>query len=192
MSGKRPRVAAERALHDGWTQIIGLDIALDGRGTARREVEHHGDAAAVLPYDAERRLACLVELMRAPLLWRHGLDLHLEAPAGLVEDGEEAEATIRREAEEEVGLRLARVEPVARVHSSPGLSTEAVHLFLAPYGEADRVGEGGGLASEQEDVRVVEMPLAELWGRVESGALTDMKTLALVQALRLRRPDLFV
>jgi nudix-type nucleoside diphosphatase (YffH/AdpP family) len=191
MTGKGPRVAAERALHDGWTQILGLDIALGDGRTARREVEHHGDAAAVLPYDAERGLACLVELLRAPLLWRHGVATHLEVPAGLVEDGEEPEATIRREAEEEVGLRLAHVERVARVHSSPGLSTEAVHLFLAPYGAGDRAGAGGGLASEQEDVRVVEMPLAELWGRVESGALSDMKTLALVQALRLRRPDLF-
>ena len=35
------------------------------------------------------------------------------------------------------------------------------------------------------------MPLAELWGMAEREVLTDLKTLALVQALRLRRPDLF-
>ena len=40
-------------------------------------------------------------------------------------------------------------------------------------------------------ITVVETPLADLWGMAASGALTDLKTLALVLTLRSRRPDLF-
>jgi hypothetical protein len=90
-----------------------------------------------------------------------------------------------------VGLRLPTLEPVGAFWSMPGVSTERMHLFLAPYGEADRVGAGGGLAAEHEEIEVVETPLAELARLADAGELTDMKTFALVQALRLRRPDLF-
>jgi hypothetical protein len=38
---------------------------------------------------------------------------------------------------------------------------------------------------------VVETSLAELGRMAERGELADLKTLALVQALRLRRPELF-
>jgi hypothetical protein len=38
---------------------------------------------------------------------------------------------------------------------------------------------------------VVELPLAELWRRIETGEIRDLKTLALGAMLRVRRPDLF-
>ena len=73
----------------------------------------------------------------------------------------------------------------------PGLSTERMDLFLAAYGEGDRIGPGGGLAAENERIAVHEMPLAELAAMGARGALTDMKTLVLLFALQLRRPELF-
>ncbi|MDP8913607.1 MAG: hypothetical protein M3N39_08540 [Pseudomonadota bacterium] len=64
-------------------------------------------------------------------------------------------------------------------------------LYLAPYRPEDRVSEGGGLPQEEEHVRVRETPISELWERVEAGAFRDGKTLILLQALRIRRPELF-
>ena len=66
-----------------------------------------------------------------------------------------------------------------------------MHLFFAPYRAADRVAAGGGLASEQEGIAVVETPLAELAAMADGGTLTELKLFALVQTLRLRRPELF-
>jgi nudix-type nucleoside diphosphatase (YffH/AdpP family) len=114
----------------------------------------------------------------------------LEVPAGLIED-EPADATARREAMEEAGIRIAEMEPVAEFWSMPGVSTERLSLYLAPYSAADRVGKGGGLDSEGEHIEVVEIPLSELARMADAGTLLDMKTFVAVQTLRLKAPDLF-
>jgi hypothetical protein len=73
----------------------------------------------------------------------------------------------------------------------PGISTEYMHLYLAPYGPGDRTGAGGGVEDENEHITVVEMDLSELAVMADKGRLSDLKTLALVQTLRLRHPHLF-
>ena len=184
------RVVAVETLSEGWGKLLKLTVEQPDGNRIKREVEDHGAAVAVLPYDPERRTAVLVRQFRTPVFHVAGEDHLLEAPAGML-DEDRPEDCARREAEEEVGLRLRNLEPVGTVWSMPGVSTEHMHLFLAPYRQSDRVGEGGGLAEEHENIEVVEMPLAELGAMAERGALADLKTLALVQALRLRRPELF-
>ncbi|MBE7219676.1 MAG: NUDIX hydrolase [Caulobacteraceae bacterium] len=154
-------------------------------------VDDHGDAVAVLPYDPARRTAVLTRQERAPPLVAGDPQPFLEALAGLIDEGEAADAAARREADEETGLELDALEFVGRLWSSPGVCTERMSLYLAAYDEDARQGEGGGLASEHEEIEVVELPLAELAAMADAGAIVDMKTLALVQTLRLRRPELF-
>jgi nudix-type nucleoside diphosphatase (YffH/AdpP family) len=176
-------------LHEGWGKLLRLTIRLPDGHTIRREVEDHGAAVSVLPYDPERRTAILVRQFRAPPFHVDRTGAMLEAPAGML-DEDDPGTCARREAHEEVGLRLSRLEPVGRVWPMPGVSTERIHLFLAPYAAADRVGAGGGVAEEHENITVVELPLADLFAMAEKGELADMKTLVLVQALRLRHPEL--
>ncbi|MFI4997657.1 MAG: NUDIX domain-containing protein [Hyphomicrobiales bacterium] len=184
------KILRTRIVHQGFAKLLVVTVK-DSRGTEfEREIEDRGRAAAVLPYDPIRRTALLVRLLRAPALYAEGLSELLEAPAGMVEDEHPAE-TIRREALEEVGLRLGALEHVVTAWSSPGLSCERIGLYLAPYSAADRVEQGGGLAVENENITVVEMPLAQLWSLVDRQELTDLKTLALVLALKLRQPRLF-
>jgi hypothetical protein len=73
----------------------------------------------------------------------------------------------------------------------PAVSSERIHLFLAPYETADRVAAGGGMAEEGEEIEVLERPLDALLQEADAGTLTDIKTLALVWSLARRRPDLF-
>ena len=177
--------------HGGWLKLRVATLAGDDGVTFTREIEDHGPAVAVLPYDPERRVALLVMLPRAPVLLMGGSSDALEAPAGLRENDEDPGDCARREALEEAGVTLRDLEEAGHTWSMSGVSTERMHLFLAPYAAEDRTGEGGGLAGEHENITVVEMPLAELRARADRNALDDMKTLCLVQTLRLRRPDLF-
>ena len=175
--------------YEGWGRYLIATVRLPDGTVIRREVEDHGVAAAVLPYDSERRTAILVRQFRTPVFVAERQEDMLEAIAGSMEDPD-AETCARREAMEEAGLRLGSLEHVVTGWAMPGISTERAALFLAPYREADRVATGGG-ADEDEQITVVEMPLAELARMADAGTLVDFKTLILVQALRQRRPELF-
>jgi nudix-type nucleoside diphosphatase (YffH/AdpP family) len=184
------QITGMKLVYEGWSKLFKVTVKLaDGRAMDR-EMEDHGAAVAVLPYDPDRRMAILVRQFRAPVLHVGGLPDLLEAPAGML-DEDDPEACARREANEEVGLDLRALEPLGTAWSCPGISTELMHLYLARYAPADRVSQGGGLAEEHEEIEVVEMPLEALWTMVESGEIMDLKTLVLVQALRIRRPELW-
>jgi nudix-type nucleoside diphosphatase (YffH/AdpP family) len=180
-----------KTLHEGWGRLLALRIRLPGGEVIKREVEDHGAAVCVLPYDPERRVAVLARQFRAAVLHAGGEADMLEAPAGMLDEDDPTDGA-RREALEEVGLTLPVLEPVGAVWTMPGISTERMHLFLAPYAPGDRTGAGGGAAGEHENITVSEMTLAALAAMADRGELTDLKTFALVQSLRLRRPDLFL
>ena len=187
-----PEILDRRTVHKGYLTVEALHLRLADGSEATREVESHGDGGAVLPYDAGRRVALTVSLMRPPVLDAAGLPELEEACAGMIESGDDAAETARREAGEEMGVELTQLESVGTVWSSPGVSTERVTLFLAPYSQADRKGAGGGAEGEQEGITVREPSLGELAARAETGLIADAKLLTLVQTLRLKRPELFV
>jgi nudix-type nucleoside diphosphatase (YffH/AdpP family) len=184
-------ILSRRRVRDGYLKIDVLTLVTDAGEEVLREVEDHGRSACVLPYDPDRRVAVVVSMARAPVLAGGEADDLIEAPAGMIDGDEGADEAVRREAMEEAGLRLSSLEPVAVVWPSPGVSAETSGLFLATYSAGDRVADGGGVEDEHEGITVRELPLAELARMADGGDLRDLKTLALVQTLRVRRPDLF-
>jgi nudix-type nucleoside diphosphatase (YffH/AdpP family) len=186
----KPRLLERKKVYSGYLSIERLKLQLADGATVWREVERHGDAVVVLPYDAQRRCALVVRLFRAPVFDVCGEVSLEEACAGMVEH-EDVEAAVRREAKEELGVTLSALELVARIWSSPGVSTERQSLFLAPYDVADRKGPGRGVAGEHEGITIVERPLADLAVAVDRRWIADAKLVTLVLALRLRRPELF-
>ena len=184
------RIEDIKTLHDGWGRFHLVTVSRDDGETFVRQVEDHGPATSVLPYDPDRRVLTLVRQPRAaPLLL--GTDpMLLEAPAG-VTDGEDPAKAAAREAMEETGLKLRDLQPAGSLWSMPGCATEVMHCFLAAYSEADRTGDGGGVDHEHEEIEVVELPATDAAAMLEDGRIADMKTAYLIQTLRLARPDLF-
>ena len=129
-----------------------------------REVVRHPGAVAAVPLVGDD--VVLVRQLRESV----GKRL-LEIPAGIRDvAGESLEDTARREVLEETGYRVTDMEPLGRIHSSPGFSDEVVELFLA---KAERTG-----ASPEEAIEVVTMPLAAAVDAVRRGDITDAKTVA--------------
>ena len=178
------------SIHEGWLDVKLLRLKLDEGEVVDRELIDPPSGAAVLAYDPDRRVAMLISEMRPPVMIARE-DRLLEVVAGAIDGQDSPIACARREAMEEAGLDLGELEMVAKVWMTPSFSTERVSLFLATYHRADRVAEGGGLDEEQEHIRTREMPLSMLDEMARTGKLPDAKTLLLVQALMLRRPQLF-
>lgn len=132
-----------------------------------------GDAVTVLPYDPDRDRVLLIEQFRAPMLARgDACPWAIEVVAGRIDQDGDAEATARREAEEEAGLRLGRVEQIAAYYATPGFAAEHLTAFV---GEADLPGGEGvfGLAAEDEDIRAFTVSLDEALAGVASGEINN-------------------
>ncbi|HJS87041.1 MAG TPA: NUDIX domain-containing protein [Acetobacteraceae bacterium] len=137
-----------------------FDGALSGVRTW--ELWRRGRAAAMLPYDPVKDVVILIEQFRLPAL-AAGLDPILtELPAGLCDGAEPPEATIRREVQEEMGLRAGRLIKISDVLLTPGGADELCALFVGEIAapEADSSGLCGhaGLAHEDEDIRLRAWP----------------------------------
>jgi nudix-type nucleoside diphosphatase (YffH/AdpP family) len=189
--GAPPADMPVRTVHSGWMDLHLVGLTGPDGEIYERYVEDHGRAVAVLPYNPTTRMALLVTMPRAAIRFAGGAPV-LEAPAGIIEAGEDAADCARRELVEETGLEVTVLEPAGVIWMSPGTTTERIDLFLAPYKDAQRTGAGGGLESENENITVLETPLSDLWAVCEdAGVPSDAKTRVLTQALRARRPDLF-
>jgi ADP-ribose pyrophosphatase len=139
-------------------------------------VFERGDSVAVLVVNAKRRTVCLVQQFRYPAHEKGGGWL-TDVVAGMIEEGDTPEETARRETLEEAGFEVAAIEPIATFFVSPGGSTERVFLFCAVVGDGARKTDGGGVASEHEDIKVIERPIDEFLAQVRSGGMHDAKTI---------------
>jgi nudix-type nucleoside diphosphatase (YffH/AdpP family) len=186
------RILKVTPIYEGWGRYLLARVRLDDGTIADRQIDDHGMSVAVLPYDADRKVATLVRQPRTSALFASGHAEVLEAPAGRLDQPENPKGEAAREAREETGLQLGELEHVVDAWASPEMSTERVSLFLARYAESDRIDQGGGLKEENESVTVLEIALSRLAKMADTGGLRDMKTMLLLQTLRLRHPAIFL
>lgn len=184
----RIRVSNVRVLSDEHYTLKGVTFEWrrgDGKWqTLTREIFERGNAAAVLPYNLARGTVVLVRQFRYPAYVNGYDDLMIEAATGLLED-ELPDVRIRAEAEEETGYRLRDIRKVFEAFMSPGAMTEKIHFFVAEYEQQMRIGPGGGLASEGEDIDVLELSIDEALAMIGDGRIVDAKTIMLLQYAKL-------
>jgi nudix-type nucleoside diphosphatase (YffH/AdpP family) len=149
-----------------------------------RETYDRGNGATLLPYNLAQRTVLLTRQFRYPAFVNGHDDLLIEAAAGLLDDAE-PEERIRAEVEEELGYRLGTVQKIFESFMSPGSVTEKLHFFVAPYEPSMRIGAGGGLAEEGEDIEVLELAIDEALAMVADGRIADAKTVMLLYHAKL-------
>jgi ADP-ribose pyrophosphatase len=185
MMPARAVIARQQRLFDDFFKIDELLVThrqIDGTTSSvqRRLVFERGDSVAVLLFNRDRRAVVLVEQFKAPTLIARRRDdpattdgWLVEPLAGMIDTGEAPEAAAIRETLEETGYRIREPELIGRFFVSPGGSSERVFLYFAEVGDADRVGKGGGI--DDEDIKVLEIGLEELFEQLARGLIEDAK-----------------
>jgi nudix-type nucleoside diphosphatase (YffH/AdpP family) len=184
---RNPRVRLREltAVYDAWSKLSRASFDFqrsDGTWSEQqREVYERGNGATILLRDETRDTVLLTRQFRLPAyLNGHPDGMLIETPAGLL-DGEDAETAIRREAEEETGYRVDSVTRIGEYFMSPGSVTERIAFFTGSYRADARVSGGGGVASEGEDIEIIEVTLTEALAMVDSGEIVDAKTVLLLR-----------
>ncbi|MBK1693861.1 NUDIX hydrolase [Chromatium weissei] len=154
-------------IHQGRVIELTLDtVELPNGDQVELEIIHHPGGAAVVAID-ERHDVCLLRQFRHASqgwLW--------ELPAGRIDPQESHANTAQRELEEEAGLSASEWINLGFIHSSPGIFTEVIHLWLArdltPLPTAHESGEV---------IEIHWIPLHQALEWCNDGTITDSKTL---------------
>jgi GDP-mannose pyrophosphatase NudK len=171
--GKLVNVSYEQRRRDGEQQ------------RRKREIYDNGNSAVILPYDPDHKTVLLTRQLRLPVFLQDGTERTVEACAGKL-DGEKAEQRIVKEMQEELGYRIAKVQPLFELYVSPAAVMEKISFFTCAYSPADKVSDGGGLKEEGEDIEVVEVTLEKATAMIATGEIVDAKTVVLIQYLSSR------
>jgi ADP-ribose pyrophosphatase len=158
----------EREIYSGRVVTLRLKQVrtADGRLVVREVVEHAPGVAVVAVDDDGQVL-----LVRQP---RPAVGARLlELPAGIVDPGETPLESARRELAEETGFAAQSMEPLVEFYTSPGFSTERLHVFAATG-----LGPAQVAPDEDEEIELVRVPVREAVERILGGEITDAKTIA--------------
>ena len=159
-----------KTVYEGVIVDVHLDRAeLVNGDIVRREVVEHPGGVTVIPVDSDGSVWC-VRQFRYPF----GRDM-LEMPAGKLEKGEEPLPAAVRELGEETGLEAGRMIDLGAVCTSPGFSTEVLHIYLALD-----LRQGDAHPDEDEFLNVEKHSLDTLTKMVMAGEIDDAKTIIAV------------
>lgn len=153
----------------------------------RRLSLERGNSVAVLVFNRDTNKLILTNQFRYPTYKnKHGWVI--EAIAGMMDPGETPEQTARRELEEETGLDVETLEHISTFYPSPGGSSEQVFLYYSEVsGDRAKYKETGGLLSEGENVKAIEVTLEDALTQIKSGEIADAKTILGIYWLENRR-----
>ena len=160
------KTVESRVLFEGKIITVRLDKAeLPNGRVASREVVEHPGGVAILPLFDDGTVS-LVRQFRYPFQE--------------VERGEDHRLAALRELEEEVGASCGRLTYLGCLYSSPGFSSEVLHMYLA-----QELTEGACHPDEDEFLSVERIPFSALVEQVRQGEIKDAKTVALVLKAKL-------
>lgn len=183
-TAERVRVIESRVLSDDWyllkKTVFEFRRADGSWQRQQRETYDRGNGATLLLYQPTSRRVVLTRQFRFPAFVNGHDGMLVEAPAGLL-DQATPEQRIRAEVEEETGYRVGEVRKVFEAFMSPGSVTEKLFFFIAEYDAASKVGAGGGIEAEGEDIEVIELPFEEALAMIRRGDIVDGKTIMLLQ-----------
>jgi GDP-mannose pyrophosphatase NudK len=182
------KITRTEILSDNWYVLRKITYQYQKNGsnqTQIREAYDRGNGATILLFNRDYKTVILTRQFRLPTFINgNESGMLIEACAGLL-DKDNAEDCIRRETEEETGYKIKDVRKIFEAYMSPGSVTEILYFFIAEYSAQMKVGDGGGVDHEEENIEVLEIEFNKALRMIETGEIKDGKTIMLLQYLRL-------
>ena len=147
------------------------------KGPVVREYVNSKDAVCAIVYDTVKNKYIFAKQFRpGPKM------VILEACAGMIDHVGEAETeTMKREIMEELGYQTDTINQIVKpYYTTPGKSNERISIYFATVSQ--KIAQGGGLESENEEIEVIEMTKEE----VKRTEFIDGKTLLALLVLKLK------
>lgn len=197
MGNNRVSIIKTKVLSQAYNPLVEYDIEVENRQGAKeilvREVYEKDSGATVLLYNLDARTVILTKQFRLPIFINEQQlnkeaqhdGMAIEACAGLLE-GLSPEATVIKEALEETGYEIENPEFLFEAYMVPGTVTEKVYFFIAPYTSNQKISAGGGLATEGEDIEILEIDFNKAYQMIAACEITDAKTIMLLQYMKIR------
>lgn len=165
---RAPRIVGSRTLHKGRKFDFELLTVEQGGKQTHREVVRHPGAVVVVPILDDGRIVLIrnhrVALGEGQRLW--------ECCAGTIELPEEPILCAGRELIEETGYRAATLSPLGWFYTTPGLTDERMHAFVATG--LTHVGQN---LEDDESISVEPVPATQVLEMITSGDLRDAKSM---------------
>ncbi|MEO0426978.1 MAG: NUDIX domain-containing protein [Pseudomonadota bacterium] len=159
--------------------------------TLERVTVAWGDAVTVLPYDAVADRVLMIEQFRPAVAARRDPNAWcIEVPAGRIDTDEDAETALRREAEEEAGLTLGRLEKLPGYYPTPGLASEHLGAWIGEATIPKAIDGIKGAPGEGEDIRPIVLGFDAAMEALKEGAVNTGPAQILLLWLALERPRL--
>ena len=169
MEQKNPETAVidHREVYRGKIVTVHVDTIRQesGRATIREVVLHPGGVTAVPVLDDGRLL--LIRQFRYPI----GKFI-LELPAGKLDSGQSPVETMARELQEETGYRAGELTYEYTFYTTPGISDEAIHFFIARD-----LAKTAQQLEEGEHITLEAYSLEECLRKIGTGEINDAKTI---------------
>ena len=163
MERKDSKLVLEEIVYAGFYRMVRLYLRhrLFKGGwseTLEREVVLHGRVAVIIPYDPKMDRVVLLEQFRNGKFAAGDYQpWSISIAAGMIEEGESAEETARREIVEETGCQVGHMEKALTFYSMPGGSSQRITIFCAEVSAEFATGIHG-ISEEGEDIRVFSEP----------------------------------
>lgn len=166
MQYEEKTVSTKHVYKGKFISLDSVEVVLPDGNRSTRDIVLHPGASVVVPVSGDNEIY-MVRQYRKPIE-----KVTLELPAGKLDEGEDPKVCAERELKEETGIKAEKIEHMISIHSTPGFSTEVLHMYIATG-----LTEGVANSDEDEFVSCEKYKIDELVGMIMKNEISDAKTI---------------